>query len=169
MFSSLRRQVCLVGLLVFTLHGTTQALEAPKGRVVLSMSGHITQKNSADRANFDMTMLAALPQHTFTTNAPWFAGPRQFTGPLLRDVLAAVGAQGKTLRAVALNNFKTDIPADDAVQFPVIIAILMEGKRMPIREKGPLFIVYPYDTNIELQSTRYYNRSAWQLRAIEVQ
>ena len=169
MLLSLRRRICLACLLALVFYGPVQALEAPKGPVVLSMSGHITQKNSADRANFDMNMLAALPQHTLTTNAPWFAGPRQFTGPLLRDVLAAVGAQGKTLRAVALNNFKTDIPADDAVQFPVIIALLMEGKRMPIREKGPLFIIYPYDTDVELQSTRYYNRSAWQLRAIEVQ
>lgn len=169
MFSSLRRRICLAGLLAFVFYGPVQALDAPQGPVVLSMSGHISQKNSAERANFDMRMLAALPQHTFTTSAPWFAGPRQFTGPLLRDVLAAVGAQGKNLRAIALNNFKTDIPVSDAVQFPMIIALLMEGKRMPIREKGPLFIIYPYDTDVELQSTRYYNRSAWQLRAIEVQ
>ena len=82
---------------------------------------------------------------------------------------APVGAQGKTLNAAALNNFKIDMPADDAVQFPVIVARLIDGKPMTVREKGPLFIVYPYDTDIKLQSTRYYNRSAWQLRAIEVQ
>ena len=169
MFSSLRRRICLAGLLALVFYGPVQALDAPKGPVVLSMSGHISQKNAADRANFDMDMLTALPQHTFTTNAPWFAGPKQFTGPLLRDVLAAVGAQGENLRAVALNNFKTDIPASDALKFPVIIALLMQGKPMPIREKGPLFIIYPYDTDVELQSTRYYNRSAWQLCAIEVQ
>ena len=163
-----RRRICLSALLAVLLVSPAHALEAPKGKVVLSMSGLITQKNAADRANFDMAMLAALPQHSFTTSTPWFAGSRQFTGPLLRDVLAAVGAQGKTLRAVALNNFKIDIPADDAGQFPVIVARLMDGKPMPIREKGPLFIIYPYDTDIQLQSTRYYNRSAWQLRTIEV-
>lgn len=163
-----RRRICLSALLAFVLAGSAHALEAPQGKVLLSISGQITQKNAADRADFDMVMLAALPQHTFTTSTPWFAGPKKFTGPLLRDVLAAVGAQGKNLRAVALNNFKIDIPADDAVQFPVIVARLMDGKPMPIRAKGPLFIVYPYDTDIELRSTRYYNRSAWQLRAIEV-
>ena len=150
------------------LAGPVHALQAPQGKVLLSISGLITQTNAAGRADFDMAMLAALPQHTFTTTTPWFAEPKKFTGPLLRDVLAAVGAQGKNLRAVALNNFKIDIPADDAMQFPVIVARLMDGKPMPVREKGPLFIVYPYDTDIELRSTRYYNRSAWQLRAIEV-
>ena len=168
MRSSVRRRICLTGLLAFMLIGPARALDAPKGKIVLSMSGQITQMNSAELANFDMSMLAALPQHTFTTTTPWFAEPKKFTGPLLRDVLAAVGAQGKNLRAIALNNFKIDIPADDAMQFPVIVARLMDGKPMPIRAKGPLFIVYPYDTDIELRSTRYYNRSAWQLRAIEV-
>ena len=163
------RRILLSALLAVLLVGPAHALEAPEGKVVLSMSGQITQKNADGRADFDMAMLAALPQHTFTTGTPWFAEPRQFTGPLLRDVLGAVGARGKTLRAIALNKFKIDIPADDAAQFPVIVARLMNGKPMPIREKGPLFIIYPYDTDIELQSTRYYNRSAWQLRAIEVQ
>ena len=141
-----RRRICLSALLVFMLVGSAHALDAPN----------------------DMAMLAALPQHTFTTKTPWFLEPKKFTGPLLHDVLVAVGAQGKNLRAIALNNFKIDIPADDAVQFPVIVARLMDGKPMPIREKGPLFIVYPYDADIELRSTRYYNRSAWQLLAIEV-
>ena len=163
-----RRRIFLSALLTFMLAGPAHALQAPQGKVLLSISGQITQTNAAGRADFDMAMLAALPQHTFTTSTPWFAGPKKFTGPLLRDVLAAVGAQGKTLNAAALNNFKIDMPADDAVQFPVIVARLIDGKPMTVREKGPLFIVYPYDTDIKLQSTRYYNRSPWQLRAIEV-
>lgn len=163
-----RRRICLSVLLAFMLAGPAHALQAPQGKVLLTISGLITQKNAAGRADFDMAMLAALPQHSFTTSTPWFAEPKKFTGPLLRDVLAAVGAQGKTLKAAALNNFKIDMPADDAVQFPVIVARLMDGKPMTVREKGPLFIVYPYDTDIKLQSTRYYNRSPWQLRAIEV-
>ena len=163
-----RRRIFLSALLTFMLAGPAHALQAPQGKVLLSISGQITQTNAAGRADFDMAMLAALPQHTFTTSTPWFTGPKKFTGPLLRDVLAAVGGQGKPLKAAALNNFKIDIPADDAVQFPMIVARLMDGKPMSIRDKGPLFIVYPYDTDIELRSTRYYNRSAWQLRAIEV-
>ncbi len=40
---------------------------------------------------------------------------------------------------------------------------------MAVRDKGPLFVIYPYDSNTELQSELYFGRSAWQLRTIEVQ
>lgn len=40
---------------------------------------------------------------------------------------------------------------------------------MAIRDKGPLFIMYPFDTTETLQSPLYYSRAAWQLKAIEIQ
>jgi hypothetical protein len=168
MISTLSRLTCLMGMAACLLSPAVHALEVPQGKVYLSISGSITLKNAGERADFDMAMLAALPQHSFTTQTPWYKEPKKFTGPLLRDVLAAAGAQGKTLKAVALNNFKVEVPAEDAQQFPVIVARLMDDKPMAIRDKGPLFIIYPFDTDSALQSTRYYSRSAWQLRAIEV-
>lgn len=169
MLSSLSRRLCLLGAAALFLTAAAHALEPPKGKVILTLSGNIKHKNAGDNADFDMDMLAALPQHSFTTKTPWYKEAKKFTGPLLRDVLAAAGAQGTTLKAVALNDFKVDLPAGDAQKFPVIIARLMDGQPMRIRDKGPLFIVYPFDTDIELQSTRYYSRSAWQLRTLEVQ
>jgi hypothetical protein len=151
------------------LTNPAHALDSPKDKVILSISGSINLKNTGAQADFDMAMLAALPQHSFTTKTPWYAEPKKFTGPLLRDVLAAVGAQGKMLKAVALNNFKVEIPVEDAQQLEVIVALLMNDQPMAIRDKGPLFVIYPFETNIELQSTRYYSRSIWQLRALEVQ
>ena len=169
MFSPLNRRQCLLGAAGLLLAGTAHALDAPKGKVVLSITGNIQFKNAGDRADFDMAMLAALPQHSFTTSTPWFKEPKKFTGPLLRDVLAAAGAQGSSLKAVALNDFKVDIPVSDARQFPMVVARLMDDKPMPIREKGPLFIVYPFDDHTGIHSARYYSRSAWQLRTLEVQ
>ena len=49
-----------------------------------------------------------------------------------------------------------------------MLARLFDGKPMPVREKGPLFIIYPFDADERLRSERYYSRSAWQLRTIEV-
>ena len=40
---------------------------------------------------------------------------------------------------------------------------------MAVRDKGPLFIVYPYDSDEVLRSERYYNRSAWQLKSLEIE
>ena len=168
--SSLTRRISLFMAAALLLTGSAHALEIPASKVVLSISGNITRMNTGQqRADFDMAMLAALPQHSFTTMTPWYPEPKKFTGPLLRDVLTAVGAQGQTIKAVALNNFKVEVPIKDTQQFPVILALLMDDKPMSIRNKGPLFIIYPFDTSIELQSTLYYGRSAWQLRSIEVQ
>ncbi|MBL7091686.1 molybdopterin-dependent oxidoreductase [Acidovorax sp.] len=148
--------------------GTAHALEPPTGPVVLTIDGAITQTNRGPQAQFDMKMLEKLPQHSFSTQTPWYPSAVTFTGPLLRDVLAAVGAKGTKITAVALNDYKTEIPADDATRHDVIVARLMNNRPMPIREKGPLFIVYPFDTKAELRSELYYNRAAWQLNALHI-
>lgn len=144
------------------------ALEPPSGPVLLSITGRIGQPNAAQRADFDLAMLDALPQHEVVTRTPWFKTERRFSGPLLRDVLAAAGARGKTLGAVALNDYKVEIPVEDTLAFRVLLATRLDGKTMAVRDKGPLFIVYPYDDSADLRSERYYNRSAWQLRSLDV-
>jgi len=44
----------------------------------------------------------------------------------------------------------------------------MDDKDIPVRTKGPLFIVYPYDTSAELRAVQFYERSAWQLKSMTV-
>ena len=39
---------------------------------------------------------------------------------------------------------------------------------MAVRDRGPLFVVYPFDAQPELRNAVYYSRSAWQLKSIEV-
>ena len=144
------------------------ALDTPAHPVVLTLSGRVRMPNQGDAAHFDMPMLESMPQTSFTTATPWWAQPRKFTGPLLRDVLSAAGAQGTTLRARALNDYRVDIPFDDAQRHDMIVARLLDDKPMAVRDKGPLFIIYPFDAQPELRNAVYFSRSAWQLRAIEV-
>jgi len=146
-----------------------RALDAPKGPVILSISGKVQETNRQGRADFDMAMLEKLPQHSFSTRTPWHSETVQFTGPLLRDVLAAAKAGGDRIVARALNDYRTEIPFGDALKEQVIVARLLNGKPMPVREKGPLFIVYPFDSRPALRAEVYYNRSAWQLRALTIE
>ncbi|MFZ2827179.1 hypothetical protein [Hydrogenophaga sp.] len=159
------------GLLISALFfaGACMALDAPKERPILQVTGKITEKNAGESARFDMKMIEALPQHTFTTSTPWFDKPVKFTGPLLSDVLAAVKASGSTVSAVAINDYKVSIPATDASKFKVIVARLIDDKPIPVREKGPLFVVYPFDSSAELRTSTYYERSIWQLKALDIQ
>jgi hypothetical protein len=135
----------------------------------LTLSGKVGEKNAPNAAVFDMEMVEKLPQRTFTTMTPWDKQPIAFTGPLLRDVLAAAKASGTLLKAVALNDYQTSVPFEDAQKFDVILAHKMNGKSIPVKTKGPLFIVYPYDSSPELRSAIYYERSAWQLKSLTIE
>lgn len=115
--------------------------------------------------------LAALPQHTTVTATPWTDGVAQFSGPLAVDVMKAAGvalAKGMVVQAEALNGYVIDIPAEDFLRWPVILAFTMDGKPLTRRDKGPLWIIYPRDSDKVLQDARYDHRWAWQLRQLRI-
>ena len=156
-----RRLFCTAALFAAA---STWALEPPSGVVVLTVSGSGVQ----GKADFDMAMLAALPQHSFTTKTPWYPAAHKFTGPLLRDVLTASGARGQLIEAIAINDYKVSIPTTDAQQRNVIVARLLDDKPMALRDKGPLFIIYPFDSDEQLRNSVFYSRAAWQLKALRI-
>ena len=143
-----------------------QALPPPKDKVVLTVSGAIGKTNGAGVAQFDTAMLNSLPQHTIRTRTPWYPDVSEFRGPLLADVLALVEAKGSMISASALNDYSVSVPMQDAREHRVVIAILLNGKPMSIRDKGPLFLVYPFDSKPELRASTYYERSIWQLKSL---
>lgn len=167
---TLHRKISVVCVMLGMLSGAAAwALEAPKGPVVLKVSGLIEARNQDKVAALDMRALQALPQKSFTTQTPWDQKPVTFSGPLLRDVLQLVKAKGQHIRAVALNDYRVRLPVSDAREHDVVVAVQINGQAIPVRTKGPLFIVYPFDTKKELQHKTYYERSIWQLKAIEVE
>ncbi len=168
---SARNWLCLTLLTALTQWAGAFELPnaAPKGPVLLTINGNIGIKNTADAAVFDADLLDALPQKSFVTTTPWFKEPTKFTGPLLRDVLQALKANGTSIKATALNDYKVSIPMQDALKYDVILARQVDGKIISVREKGPLFVIYPFDSATELRNLTYYNRSIWQLKALSVE
>lgn len=138
-----------------------QPLASPSGRAILTVGGKIGKTNGGGVARFDMAMLNALPQRTIRSRTPWYPGVTEFTGPLLADVLALAEAQGSVIQAIALNDYSIVIPVSDAIDHQVVLATLLNGKPMSIRDKGPVFIVYPFDSKEELRASTYYERSIW--------
>jgi hypothetical protein len=143
-------------------------LETPKGPVVLTVSGKVGHTTKDGKALFDLAMLRALPQHTFTTETVWDQRPVKFSGPRLRDVLQHVRASGTELKAIAINDYAVTVPVTDANSFDVVIATRMNDRDISPRTKGPLFLVYPFNSNPVLKQKVYEERSIWQLKAIEV-
>jgi hypothetical protein len=163
----MRRRILLAAPLAGLLPHAA-ALEAPTGAVVLTVRGAQARAGRDGQADFDMAMLERLRLRSITTETPWHSGTRTFKGPLLRDVLAAAGAQGKTARLVALNDYHVDLPLEDVQRYDVILACQLDGKPMSVREKGPLFVMYPFDTQPQLRNAVYFSRCVWQLRSIEL-
>ena len=66
---------------------------------------------------------------------------------LTRAVLEAVGAQGTKLKVTALNDYSADVPAEDFIKFDVILALKKNDAYLSVRNQGPIFVIYPFDTN----------------------
>lgn len=143
------------------------ALDAPKGPVILTVKGAITNTNAGDAAEFDLAMLEALAGRKATMETPWTDGKVTFEGPLLSALLEAVGSTGTLLSVKALNDYAAEVPAEDA-KLATMLATRIDGKLMSVREKGPLMVVYPFDQNPDLYNEKYFSRSVWQIKEIEV-
>lgn len=144
------------------------AIPAPTGPVLLSVSGPITHANVNGAASFDLALLRTLPQTSFSTKTPWFPQPRKFTGVLMKDLLDAIGARASTLRAVALNDYRAEMPVDELIKNGAMVAYALDDQPMPVREKGPLVIIFPFDARADLRTAVHYSRAVWQLRSLEL-
>lgn len=143
-----------------------EALAAPTGQVVLTIDGQIGTVNAPAQANFDMDMLRALPSVKFRTSTPWTIGVVEFEGVLIKTILNAVNAKGKTIRAAALNDYVADLDVDTVVSAGAILAYRMNGAEFSVRDKGPLWIMFPFDEKPQLKADPIYPKSVWQLRTM---
>lgn len=143
--------------------------QSPEGQPMLTLSGKITVTNQGETWVFDREMLEALPQGKVVTETPWYDEISEFEGPLASAILEAVGADfTESLRIIALNDYSAVVPASDFIEHGVIFAMKRNGSALRVRDKGPLFLVYPFDSDPNLKSEIYYNRSVWQIKAIEI-
>ncbi|MEO0362389.1 MAG: hypothetical protein AAF322_14825 [Pseudomonadota bacterium] len=112
--------------------------------------------------------LDALPQRRIATSTPYSDGVPVFAGPLARDVLSAAGARLEgELRFVAANGYSVVIPALDFIDRDVIFATSMDGSRLSLRDKGPIWVMYPLDDMDPAEARRHSGRIIWQLVRVE--
>lgn len=154
--------VCLSGTAV-----QAESLPAPQGEVILTVSGSVAEKNAGDVVHLDLAMLEAMGPVEFETSTIWTDGPQLFRGVPLAILVQVLGAEGTVMSASALNDYSVDIPLTDAVEGGPILAFAVNGAPLSVRDKGPLWVVYPYDSNSDYQAEVIYARSIWQVAKIE--
>lgn len=136
--------------------------------VVLTVSGDVAAPAEGDAWTFDMATLHAMPSTSFTSTTIWTEGPQTFEGVSLKALLEQVGAKDGSIEAVALNDYAVTIPTSDAVDGGPIIAYSRNGSELSVRDKGPLWIIYPFDDNAAYRTEEYYSRSIWQLDRLKI-
>ncbi len=147
---------------------SAEDLPVPQGDVILTISGNVECVNVDKTAQFDLALLEGMDATTFETTTIWTKGKQVFQGVSLKLLVEALGLEGTKLNASAINDYTVEIPMSDAVEGGAIVAYRLNDKTMSVREKGPLWIVYPYDSNDTYRSEVTYSRSIWQLDRIEV-
>ncbi len=143
-------------------------LPSPTGDIILKIEGQIQACNTGLEVRLDMAMIEALPKHEIKTQNPWEQGVVTYQGVLLRDLLDYVKANGTVMSLTALNDYRADISVEDARTIGVVLAYKRNGTYMPVREKGPLFVVFPFTDDPALANESRFAQSVWQVARITV-
>lgn len=143
-------------------------LPKPTGPVILTVTGAITRTTDGNRAVFDRAQLSSLGIARVRTSTPWTDGVMEFEGVPVRVVLQALGARGKTLHAVAINDYAINLDAEEFEKVPAILALRMNGTDLRVRDKGPLWLVFPRDDFPAYRSDAHNFKWIWQLKTIDV-
>jgi hypothetical protein len=136
-----------------------EQMEAPKEMVLLTVAGAIRNTNRGpfdpekdsifsrlnlgfDRAfAFDRAMLARLKQGKVTAVTTELGKAAVFTGPLLKEVLATVGAAEGKVSFVAVNNYEGYLEAEDIATSDWILALEADGAPLGLGQQGPIWLI----------------------------
>jgi hypothetical protein len=161
--------VAAIGILTSVGGARAEGLPTPHNKPILEIKGRISIANTPENtALFDREMLEQMGVTKVQTSTPWTDGQPVFEGVLMRELLKRVGASGHTITAVALNDYKVKLPISDFEKYPIILAYKMDGQVLKVRDKGPLWIIYPQDEFSELRDKSVHQKWIWQIKEFEV-
>lgn len=155
------RTFAVLVMLLLGLVSSASAQPAMTLQVTPSSSG-------SDAVEFSLADLDAMAQASFATTTIWTDGEVTFSGVPLKALLAGLDADGAQVEMVALNDYKVVMPLADLEDSAPIIATRMDGETMSVRDKGPYWVVFPYDQDPKYQTETIYAFSIWQLNRLKV-
>ncbi len=147
------------------------AIPPAEGRIVLIVNGAAREGKALGPLRFDITTLEKIGLIRYTANNRWYNDPPTFEGILGSAFLDVVGVpkDATIMKMRALNDYLTRIPIADFRRWPVMLALKMNGKYMPVRSKGPIWIVYPSHLDEALRYPPHQGKWIWQLAEITFQ
>ena len=113
--------------------------------------------------------LQTMPSTSFTTGLPWLKAESKFTGVSVSDLFDELGiALPEVMTVRGLNDYSVDVLKSDIEQYHPIIAFLKDGNLMPVRYKGPYWLIYSLNQYPEIDNPAYHSQMVWQIEKIEL-
>lgn len=146
------------------------AIPAPNGEVILTVTGNISTYNNGDTLDLDMATLEKFGVVKYDIDDPWTKTTVNYSGVLLSDFLKIIGASSsaENIRITALDDYAVDITITEAQKWPVLIATQSNGEYMTVAENGPTRIIFPFGRYSDVDVVLYQDLSIWSIKSIEV-
>lgn len=125
-------------------------------------------QSQSEPVSLSLDDLDALRQVAFETTTIWTDGFTTFSGVPLMELMTRFETEGETVEMSALNDYTVSMPIAEIEADVPIVATRMDGKPMSVRDKGPFWIVFPYDSDDKYQTEVVYSRSIWQLKSLKI-
>lgn len=143
-------------------------LPALTGPVLLTVTGLDKATFPQGQVELDQGRLESIGLHALETSSIWTEGVHRYEGVLLQNLLQALQADATTLRLHALNDYQVEMPAGEATSEAPLLSFRVDGELLSVRDKGPIWLIYPFDDHVDYRTDTIFARSVWQLDRIEV-
>ncbi len=143
----------------------TPCAAAAAGSPTLEVGGAVAPPSPR---RLDLAALDAIASERLITRTPWTQGPQHFSGMPIRRLLAALHAKGSVLHCIGLNDYAVVMPIDDLVASHGFLATRQDDAPIPVRLRGPFWIVFPWSQRPELDTAEHRHRAVWQLQRIDI-
>lgn len=148
---------------------TDSNLAKPSGTLILTVSGAIAHTSDGKSALFDIEQLKAIGDTHIRTATPWTMGETEFVGVPFKKLFDTVSVQGKKVTVTALNDYSATMNVSTLTENNAILAYEMDGKLLSVRDKGPLWVIFPFDADTRYRTDEYWSKSVWQVKSITIE
>ncbi|WP_157072499.1 hypothetical protein [Photobacterium sanguinicancri] len=104
--------------------------------------------NTSDNVSvYSIEDLDRLADDQIETMTPWTKQKDLYDGIYLNQLIAEAGYQVgdiQSIRVYALNDYEIEIPQQTLISKAYFLAFYKNGRKMPLRQKGPLTIILDF-------------------------
>ncbi|SEG47967.1 hypothetical protein [Oceanospirillum linum] len=130
----------------------------------------LTVQSEDASVSFTLAEFKALPTTQVRTKTIWTDKEHTFSSVTFKDLMKhlQIDPKGKHVTMIALNDYAIQVAVETLIEHSAFIAYAIDGKRMRIRDKGPLWVLYPFSDQPAINIPPYQAHAIWQLKTLVV-